>query len=423
MDEIKKGFYWDIQRRDFLRYTGAVGLTALVSSFPRLAFGQKKPVRIGFAMSLTGQYAETGKYQHEGYELWKRHVNQRGGLLGRPVELVFYDDKSDPATAAKLFEKLITDDRVDLVLGPYSSATTATSAIVTEKYHYPMITAGASSEEIFEKAYQRAMQRGDKKVWAFMTYTPAAHYLDGLWDIAKKRGLKTVAIINENTIFPKSTAQGGAEIATKNYGLQVVFREEYPKGATDVSGILTKIKALNPDVIAAGSYFKDAVLIVRQAKELDVNPKMLGVTVGAALPEFGGAKGVGKDAEYVYGSSQWEPHPGLPYPGIKTFIAEYNTLFGREPDYHSSSGYAAGEVLEAAVKKVGSFDNEKIRDFVANVDMMTVQGRFKVDEKGIQTGHVILLVQWQDGKKEIVWPEEYATAKVRFPTPPWKARR
>ncbi|MBI4841841.1 MAG: amino acid ABC transporter substrate-binding protein, partial [candidate division NC10 bacterium] len=345
----RKRWFWPdgLYRREFLKASGAAGLTAFVSGYPVATFGQdKKPVKIGFSMSLTGQYAETGKYQNEGYELWKKHVNARGGLLGRPVELVFYDDKSDPATAAKLFEKLITDDKVDLIIGPYSSATTATAGQVARKYEMPMITAGASSEKIF--------QQGNKYV--FMVYTPAGHYLDGAFDIAAKRGLKTVAIINENTLFPKSTADGGAEVATKTYKLQVVFREEHPKGATDVSGILTKIKALNPDVLVSGSYFPDAVLIVRQMKELDVNPKMYAATVGAALDEFGGSKGVGKDAEYVYGASQWEPNPKLPYPGIATFIADYKKEFGRDPDYHSSSGYAAGEVLEAGARKVGSLD-------------------------------------------------------------------
>jgi branched-chain amino acid transport system substrate-binding protein len=403
-----------LDRREFLKTSVAVGLTAFVSGYPLVAFGQdKRPVKVGFSMSLTGQYAETGKYQHEGYELWKKHVNARGGLLGRPVELVFYDDKSDPATAAKLFEKLITDDKADLIIGPYSSATTATAGQVARKYEMPMITAGASSEKIFEQ--------GNKYV--FMVYSPAALYLDGAFDIAAKHGLKTVAIANENTLFPKSTADGGAERATKTYKLQVVFREEYPKGVTDVSGVLTKLKALNPDVIASGSYFPDAVLLVRQMKELDVNPKMYVATVGAALDEFGGSKGVGKDAEYVYGSSQWEPNPKLPYPGVAKFIADYKKEFGRDPEYHSSSGYAAGEVLEAAVKKAGSFDNKKLRDAIAAMDMMTVQGRFKVDETGLQIGHQILLVQWQDGKKEIVWPDEHATAKVRFPTPPWRQRR
>ncbi len=400
-------------RREFLKTSAAVGLTAFVSGYPLVAFGQdKKPLKVGFSISLTGEYAETGKYQHEGYGLWKQHVNASGGLLGRPVELVFYDDKSDPATGARLFEKLITDDKVDLIIGPYSSAITATAGQVARKYEMPMLTNG-SSEKIH--------QQGNRYV--FMVFTPAAHYLEGAFDIAAKQGLKTVAVINENTLFPKSTAEGGAEIASKTYKLQVVFREEYPKGATDISGILTKIKAINPDLICSGSYFPDAVLIVRQMKELDVNPRMFAATVGVALDEFGGSKGVGKDAEYVYGSSQWEPNPKLPYPGIAKFIADYRKEFARDPDYHSSAGYAAGEVLAAAVKKVGSFDNKKLRDAIASMDMMTIQGRFKVDETGLETGHQILLVQWQDGKKEIVWPEEHATAKVRFPTPPWRQRR
>lgn len=403
----------DITRRTFLG-SAAAGLAVLSAEAPRRVLAQdRRPVRVGFSISLTGQYAETGKYQHEGYELWRIHANERGGLLGRPVELVYYDDKSDPATSARLFEKLITDDKVELIIGPYSSATTATAGQVARKYEMPMLTAGASSEKIF--------QQGNRFV--FMVYSPASVYLDGAFDIASKHGLKTVAIINENTLFPKSTAEGGAQRAREVFKLNVIFREEYPKGATDVSALLTKIKALNPDVLCAGSYFPDAVLIVRQMKELGVNPKMFAATVGAALDEFGGEKGVGKDAEYVFGASQWEPAPKLPFPGIRKFIADYQKRFGRDPDYHSSSGYAAGEVLEAAVKKVGAFDNKKLRDAVAATDMMTVQGRFKVDDTGLQVGHQILLVQWQDGKKEIVWPVEQQTAKVRYPMPPWHTRR
>ncbi len=402
-----------LDRREFLKASAAAGLVALGSGYPVAAFGQeKKPVKIGYSISLTGEYAETGKYQQEGYELWKKQANAKGGLLGRPVELVFYDDKSDPATGARLFEKLITDDKVDLIIGPYSSAITATAAQAARKYEMPMLTNG-SSEKIH--------QQGNRYV--FMVFTPAGHYLEGAFALAARQGLKTLAMINENTLFPKSTADGGVELATKTYKLQEVFREEYPKGATDVSGILTKIKAINPDILCSGSYFPDAVLIIRQMKELDVNPKMYAATVGVALDEFGGSKGVGKDAEYVYGSSQWEPDPKLPYPSIANFIADYRKEFGRDPDYHSSAGYAAGEVLEAAITKVGSFDNKKLRDAIAAMDMMTIQGRFKVDETGLQLGHRILLVQWQDGKKKVVWPDEFATAKARFPTPPWSQRR
>ncbi len=375
-----------------------------------------QPWRIGFSLSLTGTYAEVGKYQDEGYELWRRHVNESAEkVLGRPIEFVKYDDQSDPGTAARLFEKLITDDKVDFVLGPYSSAVTQAAAPVVERHGFPMLCAGASSETIF--------QRGFKNV--FMTYSPAGDYLNGAIDIAKKQRLKRVAAINENTLFPKDTIKGAVEKGQKE-GLEFVVREEYPKGVTDLSAILTKIRDANVDAIFAGSYFQDAVLLLKQAKELNVNPKMIAVTVGAALDNFG--HDLGKDAEYVFGSSQWEPNPDLPYPGIRRFIEDYRKAFGRDPDYHSSSGYQAGEVLVAALKKIGKYDRnnakdrEALRETIRGIDIMTVNGRFKVAQSGLQVGHDILLIQWQKGQKVVVWPDQYATGKYLFPMPPWNER-
>jgi branched-chain amino acid transport system substrate-binding protein len=398
---------------------GAVAASAAGGlALPRRAAAQQGQGawKVGFSLSLTGQYAEVGKYQDEGYELWRRHVNESSEkLLGRPVEFVKYDDQSDPATTSRLFEKLVSDDQVDFVLGPYSSATTQAAAPVVEKHGFPMITAGASSETIFQRGYKNV----------FMTYSPAGDYLKGAIDICQKRGLKRVAAVNENTLFPKDSIKGAIE-QSKKAGLEIVVQEAYPKGVTDLSAVLTKIRDAQAEAIFAGSYFQDAVLLVKTAKELNVNPKMIAVTVGAALEGFG--RDLGKDADYIFGSSQWEPDPSLPYPGIKRFIEDYKKAFNREPDYHSSSGYQAGEVLAAALKKIGKYDRkddrarEALRETIRGLDLMTVNGRFKVDPTGLQVGHDILLIQWQKGKKVVVWPEQYATGPYRFPMPPWNQR-
>jgi len=405
----QRSFRDGVSRREFLRYTTALGLTTLATGFPRLAFGSKHPVKIGISMSVTGRYADTGKYLLQGYQLWVKHVNARGGLLGQPVELIYADDKSDPQTGIRLYSKLITEDKVEHVFGPYSSAVTEAVTSVTERHGYPMLAGGASSEEIWEKG----------RKYIFGSYTPAAHYLDGALDIAKKQGYKKIVAVNENTLFPKQTIKGALEQA-KRMGFEIVFQEEYPKAATDLTPLLTKVKTINPDVLLAGSYLPDAKLLTSQLKEVDYMPKVFAVTVGAALDDFGNA--LKKDAEYVLGASQWEPHPGLPFPGIKKFIEDFQKEFGRLPSYHAASGYMCGEVLEAAVKKTGSQDREKIRQALSGLDMMTMNGRYKVDNTGLQIGHEILLIQWLKGKKEIVWPEKYATAKWVVPIPPWKAR-
>lgn len=406
-----------LTRRTVLKGAVVAGAAGPLGRPRRVAAqAQARPWKIGFSLSLTGAYAEVGKYQDEGYDLWRRHVNESSQkLLGRPIELIKYDDQSDPATAARLFEKLITDDKVDFVLGPYSSATTQAAAPVVERHGFPMLCAGASSESIFKRGFENV----------FMTYSPAGEYLNGAIDIAKTKGLKRIAAINENTLFPKDSIAGAIEKA-KAAGLEIVVQESYPKGVTDLSAILTRIRDANADAIFAGSYFQDAVLLVKQAKELDVNPKMIAVTVGAALDSFG--RDLGKDAEYIFGSSQWEPNPDLPYPGIKRFIADYKKTYGRDPDYHSSSGYQAGEVLAIALEKIEKYDRnndgdrERLRETIRGLDVMTVNGRFKVERTGLQVGHDILLIQWLEGEKVVVWPSQYATGQYVFPMPAWNQR-
>ena len=384
---------------------GAIGL-ALLGALAAQA-GAQQPIRIGASLSVSGTYAKPGKYQQEGYLLCAKELNAKGGLLGRKVEFVFYDDKSEPTTANRLYEKLIAEDKVDAVMGPYSSPITEAVSNVSEKYKRVMVTPLAATTSIFKKG----------RKYIFMVISPAEVYLEGLIDMAAKRGLKTVAVLNEDTLFAKAAAAGAIDIAKKK-GLQVVFHEPYPKGHTDFSAILTKIKSTNPDVIAASTYFDDAVAITRQMRELNVNPKLYGVTVGGDLPEFYDL--LKQNAEYVYGSTQWEAE--LPYPGQKEFVSAYTKEFGRAPVYHSAAGYAGCMIYAEAVKRAGTLDADKVRDVLLKLEMRTAFGDYKVEADGFQTAHKMVMFQWQDGKKVTVWPDDLATGKARFPTPPWNQR-
>jgi branched-chain amino acid transport system substrate-binding protein len=272
----------------------------------------------------------------------------------------------------------------------------------------PMVAPQASTTSIFKKG----------RKYIFMVTSPAEVYLEGLIDVATRNGLKTMALINEDTLFPKATVQGTIELAKKK-GLRVVFVEAYPKGNTDFSAILTKVRAANPDVFGAATYFDDAVAITRQMKELNVNPKMYGVTVGGDLPKF--YELLGKNAEFVYGATQWEPE--LPYPGSREFSEAYRKEYpNADLSYHSAGGYGGCQVLVEAIKRAGSLDGEKLRAAILRLEMKTVYGDYKVDPDGFQIAHKMVMFQWQDGKKAIVWPDQMAAAKVRFPTPAWSQR-
>ena len=391
---------------------GAVALAACGGAAGQSGGGgtasDKTPVNIGASVSATGTNGNIGKYQKEAYELWAEQINQRGGLMGRPVQMTILDDASDPTTGTKLYEKLITEDKVDLVLGPYSSSVTQAASTVTEKYKYPMLAAGASASDIWKRNYK----------YIFGVYSIAESYFYGVLDLAMKNNLTKVAIVNEDTVFPNATAAGSAAYVRQK-GMQLAYQEKYPAKATDVSSMLTKVKAAAPQVLVGGSYEPDSMLITRQMKDLDVNVKMLAFSVGAANPEF--YTGVGALADFVFGPSMWEP--ALTTPGNKEFFDSYKKKWGRDPDYHAATGFAGGQILEAAAKKAGSLDREKLRDALSTLETTTIlPGKYKVDETGTQTGHIPVTIQWQGKEKVIVSPENMATGKVKLPMPEWKGR-
>ena len=395
--------------------------SATLMGAPSGAAQAQAPIKIGASVSTTGSFAALGQNQFRGYQLCIKRANDKGGVLGRKIELLTEDDKSDPATAVQIYERLITEKHVDAILGPYGSASADAVADISEKHRMPMIAPLAATTAIFKKG----------RKYVFMVQSPAETWLEGLIDLAVKRGLKTVAVIYEDTVFPRAAAAGAAEFA-KRKGLTVVLNEAYPKGTADFAALLTKVRAVNPDVLAAGTYFEDAVAITRQMKTLDVNPRMFAVTVGGDLPKF--HETLGKSAEYVYGATQWDPGlitlraGGLipvarQYPGAKEFVEDHQKMFpGADLSYHSAAGFSGCEILLESIRRAGSLDGERVRAALLKLEMNTVFGPFRVDAGGFQVGHKALMIQWQDGKKAIVAPEELAADKPRFPTPEWSKR-
>jgi len=402
------------------RITLSVFASAVLMVAPGGAAQAQATIKIGASLSTTGSLAALGQNQLRGYQLCIKQENEKSGVLGRKLELIVEDDQSQPATAASIYEKLITQDKVHAILGPYGSNITDAVANVSEKYGMPMLTL-ASTRSIFKKG----------RKFVFMVLPPGEVFLEGLIDMAAKRGLKTVAIIGGDNIAGKAMTQATTELAKKR-GLQVVLVEALPTGTTDFAALLNRVRAANPDVIAASTLFEDAVAISRQLKALNVNPKMFGVTVGADLPKFHST--LGSTAEFVYGVTPWDPAlvtlraGGLipvarQYPGSKEFVESHKKEFpGADLSYQSAAGYAMCQVLTEAVKRAGALDGAKIRAAILKMDFNTVFGPFKVDGDGVQIAHKMLMFQWQDGKKAIVWPEELAADQPRFPTPEWSKR-
>ncbi|CAN5667813.1 amino acid ABC transporter substrate-binding protein [soil metagenome] len=357
-------------------------------------------------MSETGAYATQGIPARNGYLLCEAHVNESGGLLGRPVEFLIHDDASDSGRAVELYERLIMEEGVDALMGPYGSTLTEAVAPVTEEHGQVLISPLAATSSIWEQGRQ----------YLFMVLPPAELFLAGLVDMAASNGLERIAVLEEDALFPRAAGAGAVELARER-GLEVVFHERYPSGTTDFTAILDRVRAGEVEVLGmAASALDDFIVVARQMREQGVDVRMFGTS--GAVTEF--KEALGETAEYAYGLSAWEP--SLPNPGNDAFVEAYRDAFGQAPSFHAAGAYGSCQLFMEAVRSAGSLEPDRIRDVLLALETTTVFGSYAVDERGYQVANQGAFIQWQDGEKVVVWPDDVATAAPRFPTPPWDAR-
>jgi branched-chain amino acid transport system substrate-binding protein len=361
----------------------------------------KPPIKVGVTVSLTGQYDEFGREQFQGMRMWVDEVNIRGGLIGRKVELIHYDDKSDPATSAELYERLIGIDRVDLLLGPYSSELTIAASRVAERHGMPMVTTGASASEIWS--------RGLRNV--FGVDVPAHRYMEPALEFIKDKGLRRVAMIHADTAFAREVIDG-IRAQARAYGLEIVFEESYPQSRKEFSSLVQRMQRSNPEVVMGGTYFDDAVGFVRALRaHRQLRPKAVILTVGPALKDFGVA--LGSDAKGIMGVIQWMPSGRLAM--ARDFTHRYLQKYGYAALVHAALGYGAGQVLEAAVRLADTVDRNAVREQLRELRFRSVLGRYRVDETGKQLDKAMFMMQWQSGHRNLVWPVLIAESDVIYP--------
>ncbi len=390
--------------KNILRYIILISTLCLFSLL--IACQSEPPILIGATMSETGAYNTQGTAAKNGYLLCQDQINNQGGILGRNIEFLIYDDESNTDRAIALYEQLITEDGTDLIMGPYGSTLTEAVAPTTEQHRMVHISPLAATTSIWEQGRE----------YLFMVLPPAELFLAGLIEMAHERGLNRVGIIQQNELFPRAAGNGAMNLATEK-GMDLVLMETYTTGTTDFSNILNRIRDENVEVLAmAASPLDDFIAVVRQMKELDVNVQMFGTS--GAVTRF--QEELGADAEYAYGLSAWEP--GLPYPGIDEFVAAYESKFDVAPSFHAAGAYGSCMIFAEAIELAGSLDSDAIRNELLNLETQTIFGNYAVDERGYQIANDGLFIQWQDGEKAIVWPENTAESLPRYPTPPWSAR-
>ncbi|MGI9329778.1 MAG: amino acid ABC transporter substrate-binding protein [Gammaproteobacteria bacterium] len=378
---------------------------------PTWAMADNHTVKIGATMSQTGKYADFGIEMLQGMEMFIEDLNGRGGASGRTVELVVYDDESDRDTAARLYEKLIVEDKVDLLVGPYGTPLTLAVTEVTERYDFPIVVTGTALE-IFERGFRNV----------FGLYTPAPEIMRPILALAQEKGLQRVAMGHADNEAPTSIAEG-VRSQVAGYGLELVFEQSYSRNnarAEDFKSLIDGMKSVRPEVVIFGSYLNDSVALLKEAKSLDFSPDIMVFSFGPALYDFGSMVGI-NNAEGVLATSQWQR--GQHMPGAFDFSFRFKKRNGRNPSYPAAGAYASGQVVEAAARLAGrDSSTDEYRDQLRNMSFRSLLGPYRVDETGLQIGKPIFILQWQNGRRELVYPENFAREPILYPFPAWSDR-
>jgi branched-chain amino acid transport system substrate-binding protein len=358
-------------------------------------------VRIGLTLGLTGKYAEMSAMQRKGYQLWEKQVNDRGGLTGRQVELIIRDDRSDGPAAAGHYEEMLSGRKVDLIFGPYSSTITAAVLPVADRHGYPVLVGGASSDQLWAQ--------GRRNV--FGVYTPASRYSVGFLEMLVASGIDRVAILSADDVFSKSAAEGAVKWAVR-YGLEVVFQEIFPKGKQGLDDEIDRARGSGASVLIMCGHFQEAISGRQALSRTGWEHAAYYATVGPVLQGY--SDRLGPLAEGTFSSSQWEPDPDLAFPGSRQFLEDFTAAYSTVPSYHAATAFASGMILEQAIRKAGGIDRKKLTEAMATLDTMSIIGRYGVDRTGMQIRQFPVIIQWQKGRKEIIWPEELQTADPVF---------
>jgi len=364
------------------------------------AKAEERPIVIGGSVSITGALAVDAAYHLHGIQQGIEDANAQGGWLGRKIELKYYDDKSDAGTAVRLYTKLITEDNVDLLIGPYSSGITQAVAPLINKYEKAMIEPEASVPDIYVPG----------NLWNIQGIAPSLGYLEGVLPLAKSHGAKTVAVLALKSAFSLACDKARLE-QVKALDMALVYDTTYALPQPDFSSLALAIKNAQPDVVVVCSYYPDAVGIAQALQRAGYAPKFFAEAIGPAEDEF--TKALGPIANRIISNTSW--WASLKTANNAAFIAHYKATFHQDPDYHAASGYGAIQALGAALNAVKAIDQAKLHDWLLHNEVQTVQGTFANDPNGAAKKFNQFLFQIQDGTRKLIWPLADAEAPAQIP--------
>lgn len=370
-----------------------------------------EPIKIGASLPLTGDFAQPGTAAQRGYQIWEEMVNAGGGLLGRDVELLILDDASDQNTVVADYNRLISRERVDLLLGTFSSLLNLPASSVAERNRMVYVEPAGGAPEIFERGF---------KYLFFAQPATAPHqadiFVDYIESLPEADRPATAAYPTQDDPFTKPVIDT-IQAELEQMGVETVYANVYPPDTTNFDTIANAINSENPDLVAQGAVFEDGVGLIRSMQKVGYNPRILFQTSAPSnSTQYSDAVGV-ENTEGVFYTVSWSPEAD--YPLNADFVQAYDDEFGGEPPEDAADAFAAAQVLQAAVEEVGEIDQEKIADYLHNNTVETILGELSWDETGAPQS-AFILAQWQGGSPEVVLPEEVATVdEIVFPKPDW----
>lgn len=373
---------------------------------------ETEPIKIGASLPLSGRFSEPGTAAKQGYEVWVALINEAGGLLGRPVELTVVDNASDQDTAVSDYEKLITVDKVDLVVGPYSSFLVIPTSEVAARYGYAFVEPAGGAPDVFNRGLNNIFFA--QPAAGSAQAEPFVEYILALPDDTRP---KTFAIVSQDDPFTLGVMEGVRERLTAG-GLELVFDEIYAPETTDFSAIAIQVADLNPDLIVGGTVLEDSIGQIRSYIEAGYQPRGAFFTTGPSLPgPF--REALGPATEGVFASISWFPD-SKDYQNAE-MVARYVEMFGGNPGdipEDVANAFTVGQVLQQAADSIQSIDNAALIEELHKGTYQTVVGPLSFDEVGRPQGSFMLL-QWRGDTFTIVGPSERAQAEPIWPKPEW----
>jgi branched-chain amino acid transport system substrate-binding protein len=416
-----------MRRLAFISLCGCLvaALAVLLTRLGSAATADAKPIRIGFSMSLTGGVAVNGKQLLLALEIWRDDVNGKGGLLGRPVEFVYYDDQSNPAMVPGIYTKLIDVDKVDLTIGPYATNMVAPAIPVLMEHN--MLTIGffgvAANSEFHYPRYFSMISLGPE---------PKIAMSRGFFELAAEQTPrpKTVAIVGADAEFARNTTDGARQNA-KSVGFDIVYDKSYPPGTTDFAPILRAIQATAPDLVFAAAYPPDTLGLIRADREIGFTPKMFGGGL-IGLLATGMKTQLGPLLNGIVKQDLFVNSPNFEFPGLREMLRKYQAKapgFGVDPLGYAYSpfGYAGGQVLAEAIEATSSLDQGKLAEYMHHHPFETVIGTIAFGKDGEWTAPRIVWTQFQNvtdnsldqfreiKHEAIVWPQQFRTGTMIYP--------